>query len=57
MMKQEMHEVELEQYFFLAVLGFELRVYNLSYSTSPFFVMGVFKIGSCELFAQAGFKL
>jgi hypothetical protein len=28
----------------------------LSHSTSPFFVMGFFKIGSLELFAWAGFK-
>jgi hypothetical protein len=26
--------------FFFAVLGLELRVYTLSHSTSPFFVMG-----------------
>jgi hypothetical protein len=35
---------------FFAVLGLELRAYTLSHSTSPFFVMGLFKIGSCELF-------
>jgi hypothetical protein len=35
-----------------SVLGFELRAYTLSHSTSPFFVMGFFQIGSCELFAQ-----
>jgi hypothetical protein len=29
----------------------------LSHFTSPFFVMGFFKIGSWELFAWAGFKL
>jgi hypothetical protein len=28
----------------------------LSHSTSPFFVMGVFKIGSHKLFAQPGFE-
>jgi hypothetical protein len=39
------------------VLGFELRVYTLSHSTSLFFVMGFFEIGSCELFALAGFEL
>jgi hypothetical protein len=44
-------------FFIFAVLAFELRAYTLSHSTSPIFVMGFFKIGSCELFAQAGFKL
>jgi hypothetical protein len=39
------------------VLGLELRAYTLSYSTSPVFVMGFFKIGSCKLFAGAGFEL
>jgi hypothetical protein len=29
-------------FFFFAVLGFELRAYNLSHSTSHFFVMGFF---------------
>jgi hypothetical protein len=43
--------------FFFAVLGLELRAYTLSHSTSPFFEMGFFEIRSCELFAQAGFKL
>jgi hypothetical protein len=41
---------------FFPVLGFELRAYTLSHSTSPFFVLDVFKIGSCKLFAQAGFE-
>jgi hypothetical protein len=39
-----------------AALGLELRAYILSHSTSPFFVMGFFKIGSNELFAWAGFE-
>jgi hypothetical protein len=39
------------------VLGFELRAYTLSHSTSPFFVKGFFEIGSPELFVQAGFEL
>jgi hypothetical protein len=39
-------------FLFFAVLGFELRAYTLSYSTSPFFVMGSFEIGSLKLFAQ-----
>jgi hypothetical protein len=38
------------------VLGFEVRAYTLSHSTSPFFVMEFFEIGSHELFALAGFK-
>jgi hypothetical protein len=33
-------------FFLLLVSGFELRVYTMSHSTSPFFVMGFFKIGS-----------
>jgi hypothetical protein len=40
----------------LVVLGFELRAYTLNHSTSPFFVLGIFKIGSHGLFAWAGFK-
>jgi hypothetical protein len=46
-------------FFFLfrfAVLGLELRAYTLSHSTA-LDVLGVFEIGSHELFAQAGFKL
>jgi hypothetical protein len=43
-------------FFFLAVLGLELRAYTLSHSTSPFLVMGFFEIGSHELFAWAGFE-
>jgi hypothetical protein len=39
-------------FLFVLVLGFKLRAYTLSLSTSPFFVKGVFKIGSPELFAQ-----
>jgi hypothetical protein len=27
-------------------VGFELRAYTLNHSTSPFFVLGFFKIGS-----------
>jgi hypothetical protein len=34
------------------VLGLELRAYTLSHSTSPFFVMGFFEIGSHELFVR-----
>jgi hypothetical protein len=44
-----------ESFFFL-VLGFELRAYTLSHSTSLFIVLGIFKIGSCELFTLAGFE-
>jgi hypothetical protein len=43
-------------FFFFVVLGFELRAHTLSHSTSPFFVMGFFEIGSCKLFPWAGFK-
>jgi hypothetical protein len=47
-------------FFFFFCLAFEFRgshligrcSYHLSHSTSPFFVMGFFKIGSHELFAQ-----
>jgi hypothetical protein len=42
--------------FVCVVLGFELRAYTLSHSTSPFFIMGFFKIGSRELFAWAGLE-
>jgi hypothetical protein len=44
-------------FIYFVVLGSELSAYTLSHSTSPFFVMGFFKIGSHELFAQAGLKL
>jgi hypothetical protein len=27
-------------------------LYHLSHSTTPFFMLGIFKIGSCKLFAQ-----
>jgi hypothetical protein len=37
---------------FFAILGFELRAFTLSHSTSPFFVMNFFEIGSQELFAR-----
>jgi hypothetical protein len=46
-------QVEL---FFFVVLGFEFRAYTLSYSTSPFFVMGFFEVGFCKLFTWAGFE-
>jgi hypothetical protein len=42
--------------FLFSVLGFELRTYTLSHSTSSFFVMGFFEIESCELFAWAGLE-
>jgi hypothetical protein len=44
-------------YFFcfcFEVLGLELMSFTLSHST--YFYEGFFKIRSCELFAQAGFK-
>jgi hypothetical protein len=43
-------------FFFPTVLGFELKAYTLIHSASPFFVIGIFKIESSELFAWAGFK-
>jgi hypothetical protein len=46
----------LSRNFFFPVLGLELRAYTLSHSTIPFFVMGVFEIGSPKLFSRAGFK-
>jgi hypothetical protein len=42
--------------YFFVVLGFELRAFTLSHSTSPFLVMG-FMTGSLELFALAGLEL
>jgi hypothetical protein len=38
-------------------MGFELRAYTLSPSTSPFVVMDFFEIELTKLFAWAGFKL
>jgi hypothetical protein len=40
--------------FCFVALGFELRAYILSHSTSPF--LGFFEIGFHKLFAQAGFE-
>jgi hypothetical protein len=45
----------LDVYFFV-VLGFELRAYTLSHSTSLFFVMGFFEIGFHKLFAPSDFE-
>jgi hypothetical protein len=60
-MKAPLYLVKIQKYFsffvcLFVVLGFEFRAYTLNHSTSPFFVLGVFEIGSCELFAEAGFK-
>jgi hypothetical protein len=33
-----------------------LTLYYLRHFISPIFVMGILEIGSCELFAQAGFE-
>jgi hypothetical protein len=44
-------------FFFLVALGLELRAYTLSHSTNPIFMLDIFEIGTCELFAQAVFKL
>jgi hypothetical protein len=43
-------------FFFFAVLGFGLRAYILSHSTSHFFVKVFFEVVSRELFAQASFE-
>jgi hypothetical protein len=43
-------------FFFFVVLGLELRAYTLSHSTSHFLGIGIFEIGSHELFACAGFE-
>jgi hypothetical protein len=39
------------------VLGLEFRAYTLSHFTSPFFVMGVFKLGSPKLFPGLALNL
>jgi hypothetical protein len=44
-------------FFFFPVLEFEFRAYTLNHSTSPFFVMAFFEIGSHEPFARTGFEL
>jgi hypothetical protein len=51
------HETTLRPFFFffLMILGFELRAYTLSHFTSTFCV-GFFKIGSRELFAWVVFE-
>jgi hypothetical protein len=51
--------LDLDTFFFpfFAVWELELKAYTLSHSTSPFFVLGFFKIGSRELLAQAGSEL
>jgi hypothetical protein len=43
-------------FFFFLGLGFELRAFTLSHSTSPVVVKGFSSQGLAELFAQAGFK-
>jgi hypothetical protein len=50
------HKILLLLLLFFVVLGFELRAYTLSHSTSLIFVVGIFEIGSHKLFAQAGFE-
>jgi hypothetical protein len=49
--------IQIRTFFVCVLLGFELRAFTLSHSTSPIFVMGFFEIGSCELFALDGFEL
>jgi hypothetical protein len=41
----------MKGFLFFGGTRFEVRAYTLSHSTSPFFVMGFFKIGSHKLFA------
>jgi hypothetical protein len=48
-------ETGTRRVFLLAVLGFELKAYTLSHSTSPFFLCDRF-FSRPELFAQAGFE-
>jgi hypothetical protein len=43
-------------YLFFAVLGIELKAFNLSHYVSTFFVMGIFQIGSPKLFAWTVFE-
>jgi hypothetical protein len=43
-------------FFFFSVLRLELRPYTLSHPTS-LFVMGIFEIGSQELFSLVDFEL
>jgi hypothetical protein len=42
-------------FFVCVVPGLELRAYTLSHSPA-LFVLDIFEIGSCELFAQGGFR-
>jgi hypothetical protein len=42
--------------FFLFFFFFCTGALSQGHSTSPFFVMGIFEIGSFELFVQAAFK-
>jgi hypothetical protein len=53
-----MFKLKKNIYIYIVVLGFELRA-TLSHLKSlhqPFFVKDFFTIGSCKLFAQAGFE-
>jgi hypothetical protein len=47
-------------FFFLAVLRFELRASHMlgrcSILESPFFMLSILEIGSCNLFSQAGLE-
>jgi hypothetical protein len=51
-MPRNIREIAKALFFFLVVLEFELRAFTLSHSTSPIFVMGIFKIGFHELCAR-----
>jgi hypothetical protein len=43
-------------FYFILVLGLELRAFTLSHSTSSIFCEGFFKMGSHELFALPGLE-
>jgi hypothetical protein len=49
-------EFRRSEFFFVAVVGLELRAFTLRHTTSPIFVKGFSRQGFLELFAQAGFK-
>jgi hypothetical protein len=44
-------------FFCFVVLGLELRALHLEPLQQPCFVVGLFEIGSCELFSLAGIEL
>jgi hypothetical protein len=54
--EKKVHQNDNHVFFFLAVLGFELRASIMSPLPQPFFVMGLFEIRSHKLFDLAGFE-